>query len=54
MSLMSYVLEAPAKVIAEICNELIDKKINEENLLFAINGRFCDLKDTIDVNKYLD
>lgn len=53
MSLNTYILEAPAEVIADVCKELTKANIDDENLLFALNGRFCDLEDTIDIKKYI-
>jgi hypothetical protein len=54
MSLNSYVLEASAEIIADVCKELIKANIDDENLLFALNGRFSDLAKTIDVKKYIN
>ena len=54
MSLNTYILEAPAEVIADVYKELVKANIDDENLLFALNGRFSDLAKTIDVKKYIN
>lgn len=51
--LTRYIWTLPGEVQREILNDLLLAGIEGEDVERAMDGRLCDLEDTIDIRRYL-